>query len=101
MIVIINLSVGFIMGGIVFGRWKTYFNSKAKSISDKGFWPEFEVTNIEWATDAEYNTIARYTVVNCFFSKKDNRDFKYQKFYFYDKIDAYKVGDKLTINKLK
>ena len=77
-----------------------YFNSNAKDKDSYGFLPEFEVTDIELSYDKNTNRIARYTVINAFHAKKNFEDFRYQTFYFYDKLDAYKIGDKLTLAKL-
>jgi hypothetical protein len=54
-------------------------------------------TKIEESQDIDGRFIAKYTVRNCFFAKKNNRDFKYQTFYFYDKIGKYVIGQKLRL----
>ena len=76
---------------------ETYFNSNSnKCIYDEIFIPTFKVTNIELTEDAGHNKVAKYTILNYFFAKKNDKNFKYQQFYFYDKIDKYKVGDEIT-----
>ena len=77
---------------------KIYFNSNAHKIveSDKHL-PEFEVVAIEQSEDIDHYPIAKYTVRNHFFAKKNDKDFKYQTFYFYDKVDEYIIGQKLTL----
>ena len=79
---------------------KTYFNSKIGSIH-KGslICPELRVISIQRAVDSEGNTIAKYEVSCSFFSKENSRGFRYNRFYFYDKADMYKIGDILTLTK--
>ena len=102
---IIELILAFILGlwtyAIIMYKEKTfYFNSNAYDKDSNQFLPEFEVTDIKLSYDKNTNRIARYTVINAFHAKKNFKDFRYQTFYFYDKIDAYKIGDKLTLAKL-
>lgn len=79
---------------------KTYFNSKIGSIY-KGnlFDANFRVVSITKDVDSDGNTIAKYEVSCSFFSKENARGFRYNRFYFYDKVDMYKIGDILTITK--
>lgn len=95
---IYGILIGFFIGLICFNTNKTlYFNSnKNRSIDNKRFYPEFEIIHIDKAEDESYNIIAKYTVINSFFAKKNNNDFKYQKFYFYDLKDKYQIGDTIT-----
>ena len=55
------------------------------------------VIGIEKSADIDGKLIAKYTLRNYFFSKKNNKGFKYQTFYFYDKIDKYVIGQKLRL----
>ena len=79
---------------------KTYFNSKIGSIR-KGslIYPEFRVISIKREVDSDGNIIAKYEVSCSFFSKENSRGFRYNRFYFYDETDMYKIGDILTITK--
>ena len=74
----------------------TYFNSNVDS--PKGLdLPEFKVVEIKEAYSTEYKTVAEYTVVNCFFKRKNARGWIYRKYKFYDEPNRYKIGDKLTL----
>lgn len=79
---------------------KTYFNSKIGSIH-KGslICPELRVISIKRDVDSDGNIIAKYEVSCSFFSKENSRGFRYNRFYFYDKTDKYKIGDILIITK--
>lgn len=61
---------------------------------------ELEVTEIDVSFDVKFRKIARYTATVAFFNKKNNKDWVYNKFVFYDEIGKYNVGDKLTITKV-
>ena len=99
---ITNFLWGMAFGALVFTfialnlNRKSYFNSNVLGANDEKFRPRFEVVGVEAAEDGEYRTIAKYEVKNYFFVKKNNKNFKYQTFYFYDKIGAYKIGDVIT-----
>lgn len=62
--------------------------------------PKFNIIKIEEALDTNHNLIAKYTVDLHFFAKKNCKDWKYNKFYFYDNVGKYKIGDVLTFNKI-
>lgn len=94
----LGLLVGF-FGGFYAHRMgnRDYFNSNAcSSKNEEKFQPQFEVVKIEQEYDCDMRGVAKYTVLNCFHNKKNNRDFVYQTFYFYDKNGLYNIGDKLT-----
>ena len=74
-----------------------YFNSCVYKSECDNFLPEFMVIGIEKSADIDGKLIAKYTLRNYFFSKKNNKGFKYQTFYFYDKIDKYVIGQKLRL----
>lgn len=77
---------------------KIYFNSNAHKIANSdNHLPEFHVTAIEYSEDIDHRPIAKYTVRNYFFAKKNNKDFKYQTFYFYDTRDKYIIGQTLSL----
>lgn len=78
---------------------QNYFNSCAYKRDDKRFIPTFTVDEIERCFDGDGWEIARYKVINSYHAKKDNRNFVYQYFYFYDKVGMYNVGDKITFTK--
>jgi hypothetical protein len=79
---------------------KMYFNSKIGNICKGGFgYPEFRVISIKKDADSDSNTIARYEVECYFYSKENLKGFIYQRYYFYDKVDMYKIGDILTLTK--
>jgi hypothetical protein len=91
-------ALGLIVGTLIINyKNDIYFNSCAYKIESVNFLPEFMVVKIEKSEDVDGIPIAKYTVRNYFFAKKNNRDFKYQTFYFYDKIDKYVVGQKLRL----
>ena len=95
----ILIILGLIVGTVLVINYKKdiYFNSCVYKIERDNFLPEFEVVNIEESEDIDGRLIAKYTVKNYFFSKKNNRAFKYQTFYFYDKVDKYVIGQKLRL----
>lgn len=99
-LIFLGFIIGCICGAILMSAYekKIYFNSNAHKIveSDKHL-PEFEVVAIEQSEDIDYRSIAKYTVRNHFFAKKNNKNFKYQTFYFYDRVDKYVIGQKLTL----
>jgi hypothetical protein len=98
----IGLCMGFFVAGMALSENKRIcFNSNAGRISDDRFLPTFEVVEVKHVLDGDNNPIAKYTVLNCFFSKKDNKGFEYQRFHFYGKIGEYNVGDVLTFTNLK
>ena len=74
-----------------------YFNSCAYKRESANFLPEFIVVKIEKSADIDGRLIAKYTVRNYFFAKKNNRAFKYQTFYFYDETGKYVIGQKLRL----
>ena len=91
----------FVIGTIVsLSKNTTHFNSNVRCVSDGSFIPKFKVEKIEIAEDGKHCPIAKYTISNCFFNKKNNKDFKYQTFYFYDKLDLYKLGDIISFTKV-
>ena len=99
-LIFLGFIIGIVVGVILMSAYekKIYFNSNAYKIveSDKHL-PEFEIVAIEQSEDIDYRSIARYTVKNYFFAKKNNKDFKYQTFYFYDTRDKYVIGQRLTL----
>ena len=99
-LIFLGFIIGIVVGAILMSAYekKIYFNSNAYKIveSDK-FLPEFEVVAIEQSDDIDHRPIAKYTVKNHFFAKKNNKNFKYQTFYFYDRVDKYVIGQKLTL----
>lgn len=102
-IIFLYFIIGGICGAVLMLAYekKIYFNSNAHKIveSDK-FLPEFHVIAIETSEDVYHHPIAKYTVRNHFFAKKNNRAYKYQTFYFYDTIDKYVIGQTLTLKPL-
>lgn len=74
----------------------TYFNSNVDSSIGLDL-PEFKVVEIKEAYSTEFKPIAEYTVVNCFFKRKNARGWIYRKYKFYDESGRYKIGDKLTL----
>jgi hypothetical protein len=74
---------------------RSWFNGKANI---KGI--EFEITEIKLTLDSEYNEIAQYTAEAYFYNKKDNKDWHYNKFIFFDEVGKYTFRDKLTLIKI-
>lgn len=99
-LIFLGFIIGIVVGAILMSAYdkKIYFNSNCNKIveSDK-FLPEFDVIAIEHSEDLDYHSIAKYTVRNHFFAKKNNKDYKYQTFYFYDRVDKYVIGQTLTL----
>lgn len=99
-LIFLGFIIGVVVGAILMSAYekKIYFNSNAHKIveSDKHL-PEFEVVAIEQSDDIDHLPIAKYTVKNYFFAKKNNKSFKYQTFYFYDTRDKYVIGQTLTL----
>lgn len=82
-------------------KHQNQFNSSVRTINDyMKFKPKFKVEKIESFLDGYGNKIAKYTVTNCYFAKKNERDFVYQHFYFYDKVGLYNLGDEITLTKI-
>ena len=98
-LIIVAFALWLIIGSLVVINYKKdiYFNSCVYKSEDVNFLPEFMVVEIEKSEDIDGITIAKYTVRNYFFSKKNKKGFKYQTFYFYDKIDKYVIGQKLRL----
>ena len=98
-LIIVAFVIGLVVGGILLVNYKKdiYFNSWVYKRESDNFLPEFMVIKIEESEDIEGRLIAKYTVRNYFFAKKNNKNFKYQTFYFYDKIDKYAIGQKLRL----
>lgn len=98
-LIIVCFVLGLIIGALLVINYPKdiYFNSCVYKIESDNFLPEFIVTNIEESLDIDGRLITKYTVRNYFFSKKNNRAFKYQTFYFYDKVDKYVIGQKLRL----
>lgn len=97
-LIIVWFVIGLIVGTLVVNYKKDiYFNSCAYKIESVNFLPEFIVIKIEKCEDIDGRLIAKYTVRNYFFAKKNNKAFKYQTFYFYDKIDKYVIGQKIRL----
>lgn len=59
--------------------------------------PEFKVIEIKEAYSTGFKQVAEYTVVNCFFKRKNARGWVYRKYKFYDEPGKYKIGDILTL----
>lgn len=99
-LIILGFIMGIVVGAMLMSAYekKIYFNSNAHKIveSDEHL-SKFEVVAIEQSEDIDYRSIAKYTVRNCFFAKKNNKNFKYQTFYFYDTRDKYVIGQTLTL----
>lgn len=98
-LIIVWFILGLIIGALLLVNYKKdiYFNSCAYKTESVNFLPEFMVIKIEESEDVDGRPIAKYTVRNYFFAKKNNKDFKYQTFYFYDKINKYAIGQKLRL----
>lgn len=99
-LIFLGFIIGVVAGAILMSAYekKIYFNSNCNKIveSDK-FLPEFDVIAIEHSEDIDYHSIAKYTIRNRFFAKKNNKDFKCQTFYFYDTRDKYVIGQRLKL----
>ena len=61
---------------------------------------KFSIIKIEEAFDTKGNSIAKYTVDVHFFAKENCKDWKYNKLYFYDDVNKYKLGDILTFDRM-
>ena len=98
-LIIVIFAMGLVVGILLAVNYKKdiYFNSCVYKSEGDNFLPEFMVIKIEKSEDIDGRLIAKYTVRNYFFAKKNNKDFKYQTFYFYDKIDKYVIGQKLRL----
>ena len=99
-LIILSFIIGIVTGVILMSAHekKIYFNSNAhKIVESDNHLPEFDVIAIEHSEDIDHRSIAKYTVRNSFFAKKNNKDFKYQTFYFYDTRDKYVIGQTLTL----
>lgn len=74
---------------------KIHFNANTDKIKDV----MFVVVKIEQCISSEPNKlfIAKYTVENTFFSRKNAEGYKCQTFYFYDEQNKYKIGDVLIL----
>lgn len=94
---IITFIIGLVVGILVNHKKDIYFNSRVYKSECYNFLPEFIVIKIETSTDIDGELIAKYTVENYFFAKKNNKDFKHHIFYFYDKIDKYVIGQRLIL----
>ena len=99
---LVFLFIGLVVGVVLMTmqNQKTYFNSNIEDSTKNIFIPTFTVTEIELDYDKEHRKVARYTVTNSFFAKENHKSFNYQKFYFYDKYDKYKIGDEISFVKL-
>lgn len=100
MLLIVTFVIGLIVGALLAINYEKniYFNSCVyKIFENDAFLPKFTVVKIEKSEDIDGKPIAKYTVKNSFFAKKNNRAFKYQTFYFYDKIDKYIVGQDIRL----
>jgi len=93
-LIILAFIIGLVVGVLLALQYKKdiYFNSWAYERESYSFSPEFTVVKIEESSDINGRPVAKYTVSNYFFSKKDNEGFKYQKFYFYDQVGKYSIG---------
>ena len=76
-----------------------FLNSNNKGLDDRNFPVKFYIESIEKSSDKGGNRIAKYTITNYFFALKNNRDWHHNTLYFYDKVDAYQLGDVLTLTK--
>lgn len=101
-LIISAFATGFVAGILLAISYKKdiYFNSWVYERESYNFPPEFVVVNIEESSDINGRPIAKYTVSNYFFSKKNNEGFKYQKFYFYDEIGKYSIGQDIGFKEL-
>lgn len=83
-------------------RHQNQFNSSVCSINKdyRLFIPRFKVEKIELSLDDYGNRIAKYTVINTYYAKENERDFVYQHFHFYDKVGLYDLGDEITLTKI-
>ncbi len=98
-LMIVWFVIGLIVGTSLVVNYEKdiYFNSCACKRESVNFLPEFIVVKIEESEDIDGRHIAKYTVRNYFFAKKNYRAFKYQTFYFYDEIGKYVVGQKIRL----
>lgn len=99
MLIIVTFAIGLVAGISLAVNYKKdiYFNSWVYKKESENFLPEFMVIKIEKSEDIDGRLIAKYTVRNYFFSKKNNKSFKYQTFYFYDEMNKYIIGQKLRL----
>lgn len=100
-LIVVAFAIVLLIVGILLGvnyEKNIYFNSCAYKIESDKFSPKFEIVKIEESLDIDCRLIAKYTVRNHFFAKKNNKAFKYQTFYFYDKIGKYEIGQELGLN---
>lgn len=83
-------------------KHRSQFNSSVRSINENYglFIPRFKVEKIELRLDDYGNRIAKYTVINTYFAKENERDFVCQYFHFYDKVGLYDLGDEITLTKI-
>ena len=93
--IIVTLFVFFISNE--FKKSHKQLNSVANSMYEHG--PCFEVIKVEQTLDFNYNCVAKYTVEVCFFAKKDNKGWRRNEYYFYDRIGEYNIGDKIKLSK--
>ena len=102
-LIIVAFIIGLVVGILLAVNYKKdiYFNSCAYKKESINFSPEFIVTKIEESSDIDGKSIAKYTVRNYFFSKKNNKGFKYQIFYFYDEIGKYSIGQICFLDGMK
>lgn len=91
---IICVAVSIIVAAILN---RTYcFNSNVDSPKGISI-PEFEVIEISKHYSTDLKSIAKYTVINSYFKRKNARGFVYRKYEFYDEPGKYKIGDMLTL----
>lgn len=83
-------------------KYQKQFNSSVRSINKdyRLFIPRFKVEKIESSLDDYGNRIAKYTVINTYYAKENERDFVCQHFHFYDKVGQYDLGDEITLTKI-
>ena len=89
--------LGFLLGilshfMINIGKYK-YLNSNVQNETPV----EFEVVGIEKACGTKSLDMAVYTILNCYFSKENNKGFIYRHYKIYDVRNKYKIGDRLTL----
>lgn len=89
-----SLSLLGIFLGIFMQRKNYLFNSK-----DEHKPVEFKVIKADIVYTSDFERICKYTVVAYFFNKKDNNDWCYNKFVFFDEVGKYNLDDKFVLEK--
>lgn len=96
-IVFVLLVIAIFLGiciTLLMQRKNYLFNSK-----DKHELVEFKVIKTDIVYTSNLERICKYTVVAYFFNKKDNNDWCYNKFVFFDEVGKYNLDDKFVLVK--